>query len=136
MPAAVMQSRPDAWPLASTLKLDMLPCSVSTARQHTAAMLSEWRLGHLAENAQILVSELVTNAPVHSMEPVTVRLHANRESLLIEVRDALPAPPEPRQHAPDAEGGRGLEIVTLLSHGWGYYSERGGKVVWALLEPQ
>jgi len=133
MPATVTQSRPNAWPRASILNLGMLlPTSVSTARQHTAAMLSKWDLAHLTENAQIVVSELVTNALLHGAGPATVRLRANRESLLIEVWDALAAPPEPRQHVADADGGRGLEIVSALSDSWGYYSREDGKVVWAL----
>jgi len=132
MPATVTQFRPDAWPLASILKLGTLPRSVSTARQHTAVTLSEWNMAHLADDAQIVVSELVTNALVHGAGPVTVRLRANTESLLIEVSDALAAPPEPRHHAADAEGGHGLEIVSALCDSWGCYPDSGGKVVWAL----
>jgi anti-sigma regulatory factor (Ser/Thr protein kinase) len=134
--AAMVQSRPDAcqsWPLASALKPGTLPSSVSAARHHTARTLSRWNLEYLADAAQTVVSELVTNAIVHGAGPVTVRLRANHERLIIEVQDALPAPPEPRQPEPDDEGGRGLEIVSLLSHCWGYYAERHGKVVWAFL---
>ena len=54
---------------------------------------------------------------------------------MIEVWDALSTPPDPRPHEIDAESGRGLEIVSLLSDGWGFYHPSGGgKVVWAMLE--
>jgi len=136
MLAAMLQSRPDpsqAWLQASTLKLGALPSSVPTARHHTARTLSKWNLEHLADTAQTIVSELVTNAILHGAGPVTLRLRANDECLIIEVADVLPAPPEPCQCPADAEGGRGMEIVSLLSHSWGYYPERDGKVVWAFL---
>jgi hypothetical protein len=65
-----------------------------------------------------------------------MRLRSDAESLLAEVWDAALAPPGPRPHAIDAQGGRGLEIVSQLSQTWGYYPENGGKVVWALLRAE
>lgn len=127
------------WPLVSALELGALPTAVPCARLHTTHILREWNLKHLADNAELIVSELATNAlkaswSLYGTPPITVRLRANRESLIIEVWDALPAPPESRPHEIDADSGRGLEIVTLLSESWGYYHpETGGKVVWALL---
>jgi anti-sigma regulatory factor (Ser/Thr protein kinase) len=98
-------------------------------------MLSEWNMGHLVDNVQLILSELVTNAICHGAGPAMVCLRATNESLLIEVWDTLAASPEPRQHSADDEGGRGLEIVSGLSASWGcYYPESGGKVVWALVE--
>ena len=63
-----------------------------------------------------------------------MRLRANGRTLVAEVWDAAPAPPAPRPHTIDAQGGRGLGIVSLLSEAWGYYPEYGGKVVWAHVE--
>jgi len=66
---------------------------------------------------------------------VPLRVLASHERLMIEVWDALPAPPDLRPHAIDADSGRGLEIVSLLSDRWGFYHPgSGGKVVWAVLE--
>ena len=128
------------WPLASRLPLGSLPSAVPCARLHTRLILREWDLCQVADNAEMIVSELVTNAikaswSRHEAEPVELRVLASRERLIIEVWDALSAPPEPQPHAIDADSGRGLEIVSLLSDRWGFYHPgSGGKVVWAALE--
>jgi hypothetical protein len=96
-------------------------------------------LAHVAEDAELIVSELMTNAlnavkPPRDCQPITLRLLASRDYLLIQVWDALTAAPAPRPHAIDSETGRGLEIVTLLCDRWGYYHPaQGGKVTWAAL---
>lgn len=135
--AVVTESCPSGhggcWPLVSFLELDLLPGAVPWARHHVTRILSEWSLGQLADSAQLIVSELVTNALIHGAGPVTVCLRAKDGSLLIEVQDARTVAPEPRTHPADAEGGRGLAIVALLSHCWGYYLKSSGKVVWAYL---
>jgi anti-sigma regulatory factor (Ser/Thr protein kinase) len=123
------------WPLVSALDLGMLPSAVPCARHYTAYILSEWdHLSHLAEDAQVIVSELVTNAVCHGRGPVTVCLRASSERLLIEVWDALQAAPAPCPHAIGADRGYGLGIVATLSRDWGYYpGGGGGKTVWAEL---
>jgi anti-sigma regulatory factor (Ser/Thr protein kinase) len=98
-------------------------------------------MAQLADDAALAVSELATNALQASWSaslvlPVLMRLRADDETLIAKLWDAAPAPPEPRPHAIDAQGGRGLEIVSLLSETWGYYLENGGKVVWALLHAE
>lgn len=92
----------------------------------------------LSHSAELVVSELATNAlravwSASLVLPVLMRIRSDGERLIIEVWDAAPAAPEIRQHAADAEGGRGLQIVSLVSDSWGYYPEHGGKVVWAAL---
>jgi anti-sigma regulatory factor (Ser/Thr protein kinase) len=131
---------PTPWPLASRLPLGSLPSAVPCARLHTRLILREWNLGQVAEDAEILASELVTNAlkaswSLAETQPIELRVLAGHERLMIEVWDALSAPPDPRPHEIDAESGRGLEIVSLLSDGWGFYHpDDGGKVVWAMLD--
>jgi anti-sigma regulatory factor (Ser/Thr protein kinase) len=128
------------WPLESRLPLGSLPSAVPCARLHTRLILREWNLRQAADDAEMIVSELVTNAVKASRslaetQPVELRVLASRERLMIEVWDALPAPPQPKPHAIDADSGRGLEIVSLLSDRWGFYHPGGGgKVVWAALE--
>ena len=123
----------------SFLELAPLPGSISCARLHAVAVLHEWGLRHLADDAALIVSELMTNAADASAvlpdrPPVTLRLLANERSLAIEVWDQSPVDLELREPDPDAECGRGLTVVAALSDRWG--QERTGqrrKFVWAEL---
>lgn len=122
------------WQRADRLDLGPLPGAVPCARLHARAILREWNLAGLADDAEVIVSELVTNAIRVSAQPVTLRLRADRQVLLIEAEDAAPGIPQAAPHPPDAESGHGLEIVAALSERWGFYHPPGGgKVVWAAL---
>jgi anti-sigma regulatory factor (Ser/Thr protein kinase) len=133
------------FPQRNSLALGALPSAVPCARLHARQVLWEWGLSEVAEIAELLLSELVTNAvqavraTVNDL-PVNVRLSANRDRLLIEVWDSNVQPPVPRVLANglpeiDAESGRGLFLVETLSERWGWYLTRnpGGKVTWCEL---
>ena len=123
----------------SFLELAPLPGSIPCARLHAVAVLHEWGLRHLADDAALIVSELMTNAADASVAlpqrpPVALRLLASEKSLMIEAWDHSPLDLEPREPDPEAECGRGLTVVAALSDRWG--QERTGqrrKVVWAVL---
>jgi anti-sigma regulatory factor (Ser/Thr protein kinase) len=53
---------PSGWPQCSSLELAALPTVVPCGRLHTRQVLREWKLAHLADDAETLVSELLTNA--------------------------------------------------------------------------
>lgn len=138
----VLKSRPPdaskSWALVSTVALGTLRKSVSRARNHVTSALAAWGLASLTGDAELIASELVTNALQAAWSsglvlPVMMRLSADGAGLVIEIWDSAPAVPAPRSHAADAVGGRGLEIVAALSEAWGWYPQNGGKVVWALL---
>ena len=112
---------------------------------HAMAVLHEWGLSELADDAALIVSELRTNALDASSilperPPITLRLLTDEKSLLIEAWDQCPLDLELGQVDADAECGRGLTVVAALSERWGW--ERTGyrrKVVWAelaVLSPQ
>ena len=131
------------WPLHSFLELGALPGAVPCARLHTRHVLWEWRLAALGESAELLVSELVTNATQASRGAgpygtVRLSLRADRQRLLILVWDENERPPSRTQADPDAESGRGLLLVDSVADRWDWYfppqEEGGGKVVWALLQ--
>ncbi|MGH3341515.1 MAG: ATP-binding protein [Carbonactinosporaceae bacterium] len=108
----------------------------SAARHCTAALLGGW--GATFRDAELIVSELVTNAVHHGdVDAVrTLRLMLWREdnALRVEVHDHSPGHPEPREpHLTDPRG-RGLVLVRALSREWGSYLSAGGKVVWCVLE--
>jgi anti-sigma regulatory factor (Ser/Thr protein kinase) len=126
--------------LSSALELAPLDTAIPCFRLHAVAVLKEWGLPHdLVADAQMLVSELMTNACDASIvlperPPVTLRLIATGTSLLIEAWDRSPLDLEPREAADDDECGRGLTVVTALSTRWGWErTERGRKVVRAEL---
>jgi anti-sigma regulatory factor (Ser/Thr protein kinase) len=128
-----------ARPRTSHLELAPLPGAIPCARLHAIHVLHEWGLRALAEDAALIVSELMTNAADASMvllgrPPITLRLLAIERSVRIEVWDQSPHDLEPRAADPDAESGRGLTVVAALGARWG--SQRTGpdrKVVWAEL---
>jgi anti-sigma regulatory factor (Ser/Thr protein kinase) len=127
-------------PLVSRLELGALPSAVPCARLHTKVILKEWCIGHMADDAEIIVSELTTNAlkaswSANDSTPIALHLLASHDCLAIQVWDSVPAAPDPQPHTIDAETGRGLEIVSLLSDRWGLcHPDTGGKIVWAALE--
>lgn len=127
------------WPLADRLDLGALSSAVPCARLHTRAILAEWGLAYLEDTAELVMSELVTNAlqatrAAGLTSPLTIHLHANEAYLRIGVWDALRQPPAQHPHDPAADHGRGLQIVAALSHDWGtYHPAHGGKIVYALI---
>lgn len=143
-PFAVTQDNSWArqWPLQSSLELAALPGAVPCARLHTRQMLWEWRLTGLSDIAELLISELVTNAVQIShadtqTTPVRLWVLADRTRVLILVWDSSPLPPVRMSTSEDDENGRGLLLVETLSARWDWYfppQQNGGKVVWALIE--
>jgi anti-sigma regulatory factor (Ser/Thr protein kinase) len=133
-------------PLHSYLELGALPTAVPCARLHTRHVLWEWGLTGLVPDSELLVSELVTNAVkvTAGRDEAAVRLRLSGDSarVLIEVWDADPRAPAPKdlgEHGtpdPQEEGGRGLFLVATLSAHWDWYPTRepSGKVVWCEIE--
>jgi anti-sigma regulatory factor (Ser/Thr protein kinase) len=125
--------------LRTFLELGALPGAVPCARLHTRQVLWEWRLTRLSDNAELVVSELVTNAVAASasmtqVSPVRLWLLAGAEQVVIMVWDGSPQPPVPADADGNAENGRGLLLVEAMSERWDWYFPElsGGKVVWAL----
>ncbi|ROQ70602.1 anti-sigma regulatory factor (Ser/Thr protein kinase) [Streptomyces sp. 840.1] len=88
-----------------------------------------------AQVAELLLSELVTNALVHTDEGAVVAVSVAPRKLRVEVRDFVPGMPV--SHAPNADDGthgRGLILVESLADAWGISPKALGKVVWFELE--
>ncbi len=121
----------------SYLEVAAAPGAVPYARRCTRQALAGWDLGHVAEDAELVVSELMTNAVRATLERsltarVVLYLAADPGRLTLLVWDACAEPPVRRAHGAGSAGGRGLEIVQALSDRWGSWTPvRGGKVVWA-----
>ncbi|MFE2351913.1 SpoIIE family protein phosphatase [Kitasatospora cineracea] len=103
------------------------------ARRFTRATLETWGLSGLTDYAELVVSELVTNALLHADAPRRLRIFRDR-TLTLEVSDAGGQPPRLRSSAEEDEGGRGIHLISELAHRWGSRPTRHGKVVWAEIE--
>lgn len=114
------------------------PRSVGRARRLLLRHLAVWELGHVADAAGLVVSELVTNAVRHTDSRhghlIETRFERLSVGVRIEVHDAVDTRPVRRQATPDDDSGRGLAIVDTLTGGmWGFGQRAGvGKLVWAV----
>ncbi|GAA3054351.1 ATP-binding protein [Streptomyces glomeratus] len=109
------------------------PGAARAARAAVRGQLRVWALDEIGDIAALLVSELVTNALRHATGPIGVRLvpsDGTAPYLLVEVSDTLPDPPRARAAEPDAEDGRGLQLVARSSRRWGTRPADTGKTVW------
>jgi hypothetical protein len=137
------------WPFQSYLELGALPSAVPCARLHTRQVLWEWGFQALTDPAELIVSELVTNALCASqgltgsryagrwipgVPPLRLWLHGDRLRIAVQVWDGNDQAPIRQATEPEAESGRGLLLVEALSIAWGSYRphESNGKVVWVV----
>lgn len=93
----------------------------------------EWGLDHVIDTAELIASELATNALLHGGgDEIALRLEISGGVVCIRVWDASPDLPMEQDPAGDSECGRGLLIVGTLALEWGaYLADEGGKVTWA-----
>jgi anti-sigma regulatory factor (Ser/Thr protein kinase) len=136
---------------AGALALVALPTSPFWARRYTRFFLDSRRemSEDIVETAELLVSELVTNAVRFAGDPARTLRYSERadaslislslrhfpEGLLIEIYDTDDNPPVLSGHDDYAESGRGLMLVNVLSKEWSYFfPPGGGKVVYCVLE--
>jgi anti-sigma regulatory factor (Ser/Thr protein kinase) len=118
--------------------------SVRQAREAVRKWLAEYGLQDLVDIAELLVSELATNAVVHAGGRYRLTLSLGVGTLRCEVADErrnLPRPPHRRAENeesphvdPDSENGRGLLLVDALAHRWGSRLVEEGKEVWFELQ--
>ncbi len=152
------QQRPatGTWRRRTHLELGALRGAVPCARLHTRHVMWEWGLSDMDEAAELVVSELVTNAIQASaglsrdvpgfdqettgLPSIWLWLASDGRQLVVEVGDSSPRAPVTDETEHDDEGGRGLLLVQTASRRWGYYfpaeeddSQRKiiRKVVWA-----
>ncbi|MFF5934601.1 SpoIIE family protein phosphatase [Streptomyces sp. NPDC012508] len=110
-------------------RLPREPRSVGRARELARAQLTAWDLEPLVDTVELLVSELVTNALRYGEGEIRLRLLRDR-TLVCEVWDAGLVQPRRRRARDTDEGGRGLQLVGLLSAAWGSRRTPRGKTVW------
>lgn len=118
------------------LEVGVDPAEVGRARRWARSRLVGSGIGAdepVAETLILLISELVTNAVVHTGCPAVLRMlfpAAPAAPVRVEVADASEAPPAPRHAQRNETGGRGLELVDGLADRWGWQPEGAGKQIW------
>jgi anti-sigma regulatory factor (Ser/Thr protein kinase) len=104
---------------------------LSSVRHALEQTLRAWQVpDDLVDTGTLLASELATNALVHGIGGVELRLRLSRDHLLLESLDGGHHMPRRRRAEEDDEGGRGLQLVAALAHRWGFRPSDDGKVVW------
>lgn len=112
-----------------------LPSTVqapAAAREFLRAAACPTHHARVLDEAELLVSELVTNAVLHGAPPITVRVECdNSHNLRVAVTDRNPEPAVPREAGPQDESGRGIRLVDVISDRWGVRARPDeGKDVW------
>lgn len=131
MPIAAAETTP-----LIALTLATSPYSVRMARFYVRAALAHHDLGHYADDAEAVTSELVTNAIAHADSPsfgLEIMRSKDRASVAVIVTDSSLTPPVKRSPTNDIEHGRGLIVVDAVSAAWGWEPRNPGKAVYAIL---
>ncbi|WTN38188.1 SpoIIE family protein phosphatase [Streptomyces sp. NBC_00631] len=109
------------------------PALVAPVRKQVVEQLDMWNLSMAAFAAELVVSELVTNAIRYGAHPIRLRLIHDSATLIREVSDTSHTAPHLRRAKTWDEGGRGLLLVAQLTQRWGTRHTAEGKTIWAEL---
>ncbi|MFD5228790.1 SpoIIE family protein phosphatase [Streptomyces qaidamensis] len=110
------------------------PSAVAATRTRAGRQLEKWGLQDMTFTAELVVSELVTNAIRYGEEPISLRLLRDRDRTLIcEISDGGHTSPYLRRATTEDEGGRGLFLVAQFTDRWGTRFSREGKTIWTEL---
>lgn len=126
------------WPLAFTTWLPGVPRSVPTGRAWVVAAAAAVAAPQVqTEDAELLASEVLTNAVVHSKSAgadgpgVDLEVMVEPGRLAVAVTDAGgDSDPARVDHGPEAESGRGMDLLALLANEWGSVGDSDGRMVW------
>jgi len=124
---ARLRRLPEDQRVSWTLPAD--PAAVRRSRGLVRAQLEKWGLSDLSYTSELVTSELITNALRYAPGPIELRLLRER-TLICEVLDRSAALPRLRHAGDEEENGRGLVVVSQLTHRWGTRRTAEGKVVW------
>ncbi|MFI8890698.1 SpoIIE family protein phosphatase [Streptomyces paradoxus] len=124
----------DLRPLRESWTVWRVPQAVGHARRFARRTLRSWGVTAEYDAVLLVVSELVTNALVHTDGKVRMDLTLVNNRLRVAIADASPrSPVRPTSIGWEATGGRGILLVEALSATWGTLPVSGGKQVWAEL---
>ena len=119
----------------AALQLDNDTTSGRAARRFVREELGRWNAGQLLDEAELLTTELVNNAVVHTDSDVHLHMQLRRGRLRVAITDSGGGLPERRSGHVEATNGRGLLLVAAMATDWGATAGPGGKTVWFELVP-
>ncbi len=138
LPAPKPAVAPEIEPFEYRLRVPNDARALPIARGTVRAVLTAHELADLVSRAELLASELITNAIVHTVDDAELRISWSQwDVLTLTAWDTDDLPPAPRAvpHPYDV-GGRGLALLRSLADHWGHFSEAHGftcgssKAVW------
>jgi anti-sigma regulatory factor (Ser/Thr protein kinase) len=112
------------------------PGAASEARRLVAEALRRW--GHdqpLVADAEVVASELATNAIRHAGSPFSVSVQRYGRVVRVMVHDLASTLPAVLEPDPTRHSGHGMHLIGALSRRWGVEVTPDGKTVWAELAP-
>jgi len=113
------------------VRLPAAPDSISSARQVVRGTLADWDLEHLVDAAQLLTSEVTTNAVLHARTDFELRVELRDDVVRFTVCDRSGRAVARRHYGIEAGTGRGLGLVETMSVAWGTTDVDGwAKGVW------
>ncbi len=116
-----------------TAQLTLPPKATSPARarRFVAETLAAWDAEGAADDALLIVSELVTNALLHARTGMTITVvDESPDAVRLSVSDGSAQAPQERHFSPESGTGRGLHLLDALALEWGVDQHAGGKTVW------
>jgi serine phosphatase RsbU (regulator of sigma subunit)/anti-sigma regulatory factor (Ser/Thr protein kinase) len=113
----------------------VLPARIAAPREARDAVrtaLHGWGVDEdTTQTVMLVVSELVTNAVLHTGSSAVLRVRPSSTTVHVEVYDDDARPPRARDALDDEDSGRGLRLIEALSRRWGVRTLDSGKVIWA-----
>jgi anti-sigma regulatory factor (Ser/Thr protein kinase) len=123
----------DPWAVSSTYELPPQPSSARLARRLARGAMCGCA-EPMVETAELLITELISNAVRHAGSPPVMRIDIDAGTVRIAVSDTSADAPGVRHTDPEDEGGRGLFLVESLASSWGWTRTTDGKSIWFTLD--
>lgn len=113
-----------------SLELRPEPASPGKARGFVRRLMTEWGIeSGVADDAELLVTEVVTNSIIHARTPVRLEVDAADGQLEFRVSDGSKRQLQLRMPGPESVTGRGVNLLDQIAMDWDVLPRAEGKTV-------